>query len=120
MPVVPFHGLVHAVDVAVVGRMGLYADGAVPDLGGCLIESVLAAAGDVDQRALIRELLGNAESDTGAAAGHDRDFALQLSACWCRRPWFDLLAQLHRHGTPRWAGFGLRVTWPFPLRRGIQ
>ncbi|SNQ50099.1 hypothetical protein FRACA_400032 [Frankia canadensis] len=53
--------------------------GGVADLGGCLVQLGLAAAGDEHVRAVGRQPLRRGQADPGVAARHHSDLAVELS-----------------------------------------
>ena len=75
MPRLRLDGRVGVVEVGEIGGVAPHGRGTAADCGNCLIELGLAAAGDKHPRAFLGEMLGDAEADAGAAAGHERDFA---------------------------------------------
>ena len=61
-----------------IGGIGLDRSSVTADRGDCLIELGLTAAGNKHPRAFLRETLGNAEANSGAAAGDERELAREL------------------------------------------
>src|SRR5215469_2209920 len=88
------NGCVSAVEVGEVGGIAPDRRCIAADLGDCFIQLRLATAGNKHPRAFLRETLGDAEADPGAAAGNERDFACKLAGhrelligiSYCSRP----------------------------------
>ena len=66
---------VNAVEVAEVGGVALNRGGVAADRGDGLVQLGLAPAGNKNACAFLGETFGDPETDPGAAAGHERDFA---------------------------------------------
>src|SRR5207237_9881538 len=66
--------LVNAVEVVEVRNIAWNGGGAAADRGNRLVQLGLTTPGDKHARAFLGETLGDAESDPGAAAGHQSDF----------------------------------------------
>src|SRR5271170_3075123 len=91
MPGLRLDGCVDAVEIGEVGGIALDRRGIAADRGDRLIQFGLMAAGDKHSGALLGKMLGDAESDSAAAAGHERDFARKLPghgevSCDCATP----------------------------------
>src|SRR4051812_23683112 len=78
-PLLALDGVEQAVQVAQIGGVALDAGDVAADLLHCLVQGVLAAAGDEDVRALVDEPLRAGQRHAGGAAGDDRDLAVELS-----------------------------------------
>ncbi len=68
-----------AVEVGEVSVIALEPRGVAANRGDCLIQLDLAATGNKDVRAFLRETLRNAKANAGAAAGDDSDFVCELA-----------------------------------------
>ena len=101
MPGLRLDGCVDAVEVGKVGHIALDRCGIAADRGDCLIQLGLTAAGNKYSSAFFCEVLGDAEADAGAAAGHERDFASELPVMVISFPirprWPELLCGPGRH-----------------------
>lgn len=79
-PVLRLDGRIEAVDVGEICGVRLDRHRAVPDIRHRLVEFGLSTAGDDDMRPLCGEGLRDSQADSCAAAGNDRDLAIQFIA----------------------------------------
>src|SRR5258708_15023282 len=79
VPGLRFDRCIDSVEVGENGGVALDRRGVVADRSDCLIQFGLTAARDEHPRAFLGKPLGNAEADTGAAAGDESDFACELA-----------------------------------------
>jgi len=69
----------YAVEVGEVGGIALDRRAIAPDRDDCLIQPGLTLAGNGHTRPFLRETLGNAKANAGAAAGKESDLPASLS-----------------------------------------
>jgi hypothetical protein len=75
-----FDGRIEAVDVGQICGVRLYRHRAMPDVRHRFVEFGLSTAGDDDMGPFPGEGLCDAQADSCAATGHDRDLAIQSTA----------------------------------------
>jgi hypothetical protein len=113
MPGRRLDGREDAVEIGEIRGVALDRRGIAADRGDCLIQLGLTAAGDEHPRAFLREPLGDAESDAGAAAG------VAATSSWS----FGIEILFTRWERPSFSNDGCAVSFLYclgPLQLGLE